>query len=130
MTTREWHFGTCFICLSHRACHHAPAALPAAPPPAGPCCSFLASKTSSTTGTTLTATIPKTTSVKLCCTTGRLPKKYPAPRNSSVHSSAPPTLYMANLLYDMLPMPATNGANVRTMGTKRASTTVLPPYLS
>jgi hypothetical protein len=29
----------------------------------------------------------------------------------------------------MLPTPATKGANVRTMGTKRASTTVLPPYL-
>ena len=29
----------------------------------------------------------------------------------------------------MLPTPATKGAKVRTMGTKRASTTVLPPYL-
>jgi hypothetical protein len=27
-------------------------------------------------------------------------------------------------------IPATNGANVRTMGTKRASTMVLPPYRS
>ncbi len=30
----------------------------------------------------------------------------------------------------MLPMPATNGAKVLTMGTNRASTTVLPPYLA
>jgi hypothetical protein len=29
-----------------------------------------------------------------------------------------------------LTMPATNGANVRTMGTKRASTMVFPPYFS
>jgi hypothetical protein len=30
----------------------------------------------------------------------------------------------------MLPIPATNGAKVRTMGTKRASTTVFPPYFA
>jgi hypothetical protein len=35
-----------------------------------------------------------------------------------------------HLGYSMLPMPATKGAKVRTMGTKRARTTVLPPYLA
>lgn len=40
------------------------------------------------------------------------------------------TTHSTYLLYDMLPMPATKGAKVRTMGTKRASTTVLPPYLA
>lgn len=39
------------------------------------------------------------------------------------HKTAPTTLYSPNLPYGMLPTPATKGANVRTMGTKRASTT-------
>jgi hypothetical protein len=35
-----------------------------------------------------------------------------------------------HLGYSMDPMPATNGAKVRTIGTNRARTTVLPPYLA
>lgn len=37
--------------------------------------------------------------------------------------AAPTTLYNAKRPYGMLPTPATKGANVRTMGTNRASTT-------
>ena len=39
-------------------------------------------------------------------------------------------LYVTNVRYRMVPTPATIGANVRTMGMKRASTMVLGPYLS
>ena len=45
----------------------------------------------------LTATIPRTTRVKLCFTAGRLPRKNPAPTNMIVHSRAPATLYAPNL---------------------------------
>ena len=37
---------------------------------------------------------------------------------------------MANVRYVIEPAPATNGTNVRTIGTQRPSTTALPPYLS
>ena len=40
------------------------------------------------------------------------------------------TLKLRNVRRDILPMPATTGANVRTIGTKRASTIVLAPCWS
>ena len=52
------------------------------------------------------------------------------PMKSPVQIAPPSTLYHANLLYLMLPTPAMKGANVRTIGTNRASTTVFPPYFS
>ena len=50
----------------------------------------------------LTATMPRTTRVKLCFTAGRLPRKNPAPTNMIVQSRAPATLYAPNL--QALPM--------------------------
>ncbi len=42
----------------------------------------------------------------------------------------PMTLYVMNVRYLMRPAPATMGAKVRTMGTKRARTIALGPYFS
>ncbi len=50
--------------------------------------------------------------------------------NKATHATAPITLKDRKRRYCILPMPATNGANVRTIGMKRAMMIVLPPYLS
>lgn len=45
--------------------------------------------------------------------------------------ATPPTmLYVRNVRYFIRPAPATMGANVRTIGTKRARTIALGPYFS
>ena len=44
--------------------------------------------------------------------------------------NAPITLKLMNVFRVILPMPATTGANVRTTGTKRASTIVFAPCWS
>ncbi len=45
-------------------------------------------------------------------------------------ATPPTTLYVRKVRYFMRPAPATMGAKVRTMGTKRARTIALGPYLS
>lgn len=70
------------------------------------------------------ATIARTATLKFCCTQGRFPKRKPAVKNPPIHIAAPNTLKVANLRYSMAPIPAMNGANVRTIGTNLASTTV------
>src|SRR5215212_2415992 len=47
-----------------------------------------------------------------------------------IQAKPPATLYIRNFGYGISVAPTTSGANVRTIGTKRARTTVLTPYLS
>jgi hypothetical protein len=71
--------------------------------------------------------IPMITSVKFSLTTGMFPNQNPARTQIDTHAALPETLYRRKRRYGMLPMPATNGANVLTIGTKRAIKIVLPP---
>ena len=57
------------------------------------------------------------------------PKKYPISVKPTTHNTAPITLYVMKIEYPIRPIPATKGANVLTIGTKRAITIVLEPYL-
>ena len=67
---------------------------------------------------------------KLFFTHSIFPNKYPAKQIPTTHKNAPTTLYVRNVLYDILPIPATKGAKVLTIGTKRAITIVFEPYFS
>jgi hypothetical protein len=73
---------------------------------------------------TMMATI---TTWKLRLTAGICPKEWPATRKQSTQVSAPVTFQVTKWRYDMRPIPATKGAKVRTIGTKRARKIVLPP---
>jgi hypothetical protein len=56
------------------------------------------------------------------------PNSAPATVRLTPHSTAPPALYAEKDPYGMAATPATKGAKVRTMGTKRARTTARPPW--
>src|SRR5213078_1910553 len=77
-----------------------------------------------------TMTMPIVTSEKLFLMIGMLPKNQPAPRHSDTQATAPARLYITNEVVVICAAPATNGTNVRTMGTKRPRITALPPYCS
>ncbi|GHV21569.1 hypothetical protein FACS1894176_06630 [Bacteroidia bacterium] len=57
---------------------------------------------------------------KLSLTNSTFPKKYPTQTKRDVQANPPITLYEKNFPYFIFPTPATNGANVRTMGTNLA----------
>ena len=59
-----------------------------------------------------------------------LPKKNPRILIIDVRRNTPVTLNGAKLEYFIIPTPATKGANVRTIGTKRAKTIVFPSCFS
>src|SRR5439155_8772029 len=77
-----------------------------------------------------TNTIPIVTSEKLFLMIGTLPNNQPAPRHSVTHDAAPTMLYSTNGVVVICAAPATNGTNVRTIGTKRPRMTAFPPYCS
>jgi hypothetical protein len=72
--------------------------------------------------------MPRTTAEKLSRTTGSVPNAAPATVSDPTHSAAPAQLNAVKVGHGMRATPATNGANVRTIGTKRASTTVRGPW--
>src|SRR5712671_2455038 len=77
-----------------------------------------------------TKTMPIVTSEKLFLTIGTLPNSQPAPRHSVTHDTAPTMLYSTKEAVVICAAPATNGTNVRTIGTKRPRMTAFPPYCS
>src|SRR5262249_36966120 len=89
-----------------------------------------ARRTSSTIGRTEIKTIATMTDSKWSFTNSKSAKKRPAKTQISTQAAPPTTLYAKKRRYRILPMPATNGANVRTIGTNRARMIALPPYLS
>ena len=88
-------------------------------------------RNSNSIGRTDTKTIPIVTSEKLFLMIGTLPKNQPAPR----HSDDPARSRRRRCRARTTPVvicaaPATNGTNVRTIGTKRPRMIALPPYCS
>jgi tRNA(His) 5'-end guanylyltransferase len=74
--------------------------------------------------------IPSTTFSKLFFTRGICPKKYPASVRGTIHKNAHMILYAMNDLYGISLTPATKGAIVLTIGTKRAITILFFPCFS
>ena len=77
-----------------------------------------------------TAMIPRMTRVKCAFTNGCSPKNFPASTQIGTHKAAPSTQKARKRRYAMRPIPATNGAQVRMIGVKRAMMIVLPPCRS
>ena len=69
-------------------------------------------------------------SLRLFCTISNPPTKKPRKVKIHTHAIPPMTLNERKCLYVILPIPATKGANVRTIGTKRARIIVFPPCFS
>src|SRR5258705_7699826 len=67
---------------------------------------------------------------KLSLTTGNCPNLYPGVTNKDIHNKDAAMLNRMKRLYFIAPTPATNGANVRMMGTNLAMITALPPCFS
>src|SRR5262249_11216681 len=85
---------------------------------------------SNTTGSSETMTIPIVTSEKFCFTIGTWPNRKPAPTHKPTQAAAPIRLKNANAGGRIAAAPATNGTNVRTIGTNRPRMIALPPYSS
>ena len=77
-----------------------------------------------------TKMIPKIARVKFLLIMGIFPKKNPVSENRVTHKIFPTMLKEKNRRYLIVPTPATNGANVRRIGIKRAMMSVLPPCFS
>ncbi len=84
---------------------------------------------SQTTGSTDTKMMPSTITSKRFFTNGSCPRNQPAGRINPTQATAPTTLKNMNRERFIAPMPATKGANVRMIGTKRAMMIVAPPCL-
>ena len=81
-----------------------------------------------TIGSSETKTMPTTTSSKFSFTTGHVAEDVArAAAEADPEDAAASRCKNANCGYDIEPAPATNGTNVRTIGTNRPSTTALPP---
>lgn len=70
------------------------------------------------------------TNSKFFFTTGMFPKKNPSAETTSTHSIPPIALNEIKCLYCIFPIPATNGAKVRTIGINLAKIIVFPPCFS
>ena len=76
-------------------------------------------------GITLTRIMPMVTRKKFFWITSQVPSQYPATRKRVTQTIPPRMLYNQNFKKFILPIPATNGAKVRTMGMNLARMMVL-----
>jgi hypothetical protein len=79
------------------------------------------------TGPVVINTIPIMMYSKLFLTHSLLPRTYPRNIKLTTQANEPTTLYKLNLALSIFTIPATIGANVRTIGKKRAITIAKPP---
>jgi hypothetical protein len=81
-------------------------------------------------GTTEMKTIRSRIGSMFLWTNSMLPSQEPSSVTPAPHRTPPMTLKIRNERYFIPLTPATIGVNVRTMGTKRASTSDFGPYFS